>query len=56
VQVWLQGDTEPETVISVTGRGTAPPKQGCSSTQPGSAGLLALLALLGLGARRRGRA
>ena len=60
VQVWLQGDTVAEVLILVKGQGTeikAVQPSGCSSTstQAGSAAMLALLALVGLGSRRRRR-
>jgi MYXO-CTERM domain-containing protein len=62
VQVFLQGETEAEALIPVTGMGEGvgdpDPAGGCScgSTEAGSAGMLALLALVGLGSRRRRRA
>ncbi|MFL5350333.1 MAG: choice-of-anchor D domain-containing protein [Hyalangium sp.] len=50
VQVWLEGATEPEGVIPVTG--TVPGGGcGCGSTEAGGAGMLALL--VALGSRRR---
>jgi MYXO-CTERM domain-containing protein len=59
VQVWLQGDTEPEALIPVKGDGRDPKVSGggcsASTTEAGSAGLLMLLALVGLGSRRRRR-
>jgi uncharacterized protein (TIGR03382 family) len=59
VQVWLQGEAEAEALIPVTGHGRALMGQGggCSSSnlQVGSTGLLALLALVLLGSRRRRR-
>jgi MYXO-CTERM domain-containing protein len=56
VQVWLQGDTAAEALIPVIGSGHINTKTGgCSSgsTEVGSAGLVALLMLVGLGSRRR---
>ncbi|OJT25842.1 hypothetical protein BO221_08330 [Archangium sp. Cb G35] len=56
VEVWLQGETEAEALIPVTGSLEAPEQAGgcaCDSTSAGSAGMLALLALVGLGSRRR---
>jgi MYXO-CTERM domain-containing protein len=60
VQVWLQGATEAEALIPVQGQGTdlkSVPPTGCSAstTEAGTAGLLALLTLVGLGSRRRRR-
>ncbi|WP_158501504.1 choice-of-anchor D domain-containing protein [Vitiosangium sp. GDMCC 1.1324] len=59
VQVWLQGETEPEALIPVKGIGRSLTGSGsgcsCSSTEAGSAGMLMLLALVGLGSRRRRR-
>ena len=59
VQVALQSETEAEALIPVTGNGRALMGQGggCSTThlQVGSTSLLALLALMGLGSRRRRR-
>ncbi|HEX8439814.1 choice-of-anchor D domain-containing protein, partial [Archangium sp.] len=60
VEVWLQGESEAEALIPVTGTGhaKAPDEAGgcsCGSTEAGSAGMLALLALVGLGSRRRRR-
>jgi MYXO-CTERM domain-containing protein len=59
VQVWLQGDAEPEVVLPVTGHGRQLSGQGggCSSTSTtvGSAGLLMLLAVVALSSRRRRR-
>jgi len=59
VQVWLQGDTVPEALIAVAGHGRdlTGGGGGCScDTSTGAAGMLALLALVGLGSRRRRRA
>jgi len=59
VQVWLKGETMAETLIPVLGSGHVPSESGgCASggTGVGSAGLLALLMLVGLGSRRRRRA
>ena len=56
VRVWLQGDTAAETLIPVLGSGHVPSESGgCASggTGVGSAGLLALLMLVGRGSRRR---
>jgi MYXO-CTERM domain-containing protein len=61
VQVLLQGETglETEALIPVTGHGRALTGQGggcsCGSTEAGSAGMLMLLAMVGLGSRRRKR-
>ncbi|OJT22113.1 hypothetical protein BO221_25620 [Archangium sp. Cb G35] len=59
VQVWLQGDTSPEVLISTKGIGRALTGSGggcsCGTTEAGSAGMLMLLALVGLGSRRRKR-
>jgi MYXO-CTERM domain-containing protein len=58
VQVWLQGETEAEAVIPVTGHGRQLTGQGggCSSTSTaaGGTGALVLLALLAFARRRRG--
>jgi MYXO-CTERM domain-containing protein len=59
VQVFLQGDTVPEAVITVKGHGQNLTGEGggCScNSGAGAAGMLALLALVGLGSRRRRRA
>ena len=60
VEVWLQGETEAEALIPVKGVGRSVGSQpggcSCGSTEAGSAGMLALLALAGLGSRRRRRA
>ena len=60
VEVWLQGETEVEALIPVKGVGrrleSLPGGCSCGSTEAGSAGMLALLALAGLGSRRRRRA
>jgi MYXO-CTERM domain-containing protein len=58
VGVWLQGETEAEARISATGSRVEEAEQlpggcSCGSTEAGSAGMLALLALVGLGSRRR---
>jgi len=59
VQVWLQGEPEPEARIPVTGHGRqlTGAGGGCSSAtvEMGSSGMLALLALVLLGSRRRRR-
>gem|GEM_PF-886240 len=59
VQVWLQGEAEAEAIIPVIGHGRQLSGQGggCSSStlELGSSGMLALLALVALGARRRRR-
>jgi len=59
VQVWLQGDTEAEVLIPVKGQGKAIIGSGggcsCGTTETGTAGLMALLALVGLSSRRRRR-
>ncbi|HEX8433781.1 choice-of-anchor D domain-containing protein [Archangium sp.] len=56
-QVWLQGATEAEVQIPLKGQGTALVGSGggcaCNTTEAGSAGMLMLLALVGLGSRRR---
>ncbi|REG37815.1 uncharacterized protein (TIGR03382 family)/MYXO-CTERM domain-containing protein [Archangium gephyra] len=57
VQVWVQDAAEPELQIPVTGFGQSLTGSGggcsCGSTEAGSAGMLMLLALVGLGSRRR---
>ncbi|WNG58169.1 choice-of-anchor D domain-containing protein [Archangium gephyra] len=59
VQVRLQDIAEPEVQISVKGIGRILTGSGggcaCGSTEAGSAGMLMLLALVGLGSRRRKR-
>jgi MYXO-CTERM domain-containing protein len=59
VQVWLQGDTAAEVLIPVKGIGRAITGSGggcsCGSTEAGTAGLLAMLALMGMSSRRRRR-
>lgn len=60
VQVWLQGATEPEAVIPVTGSAFSSTEESagcsCGTTDVGSSGLLALLVMAGLGSQRRRRA
>jgi MYXO-CTERM domain-containing protein len=59
VEVWIEGDRAAEAVIAVKGQGRSLTGEGggCScGTEAGSAGVLALLALVGLGSRRRRRA
>jgi MYXO-CTERM domain-containing protein len=59
VQVWLQGESQPEREIPVSGTGKAAGDgdggEGCScgSTDAGSAGLMGLLVLMALAASRR---
>ncbi|WPB82027.1 choice-of-anchor D domain-containing protein [Archangium violaceum] len=59
VQLTLEGDNSPEVRISLTGQGRILVGQGggcsCGTTEAGSAGMLMLLALVGLGSRRRKR-
>jgi MYXO-CTERM domain-containing protein len=55
-QLWLQGSTSPEVLVPMTGSRAdeeLPPGCSCGSSEAGSAGMLALLALVGLGSRRR---
>jgi MYXO-CTERM domain-containing protein len=58
LQVWLQGGTEPEALIPMSGTGYGgsteqPGGCSCGSTGAGSSGMLMLLALVGLVSRRR---
>lgn len=59
VQIRLQGIADPELQIPVTGTGNKITGRGsgcsCGTTEAGSAGMLMLLALVGLGSRRRRR-
>jgi MYXO-CTERM domain-containing protein len=59
VQIYLDGESEPEVQIAVKGIGRALSGEGsgcsCGTTEAGSAGMLMLLALVGLGSRRRRR-
>lgn len=56
LQLWLEGQSEPEAVIPVTGRGAAQAGGcACGTTDAASAGLLSLLVLAALSSRRRRR-
>jgi large repetitive protein len=55
VQVWVQGTSEPQGVIALTGTGTEAPQGGCAcgSSETGSAGGLVLMVMIALVARQR---